>query len=152
MDSKIETKGGEKITLVITGTHYPGEDEPIVTVQEVEASFFQKGEASYWLYEERLEGHPHPYNTRMKYKGNVLELVRRNANSTGSMVFETGKSYRTEYPTPFGSLALDIITHSVERLDMPEGTPELRVCYTLEHQGQALGKYELHIEKKGINL
>jgi len=152
----MDTVNSEKIKLIITGTQYPvwddqkdergGGEEPLVTVQEVEASFFQRGEAFYWLYEEQLEGHPHPYSTRMKYKGNVLELVRKTKHSASSMVFETGKSYRTEYMTPLGNMFLDIVTRSVERLNEESGAMELKVCYTLENEGQAVGEYELYIK------
>ena len=64
------------------------------------------------------------------------------------MIFESGKPYRTEYATPFGLLMLDIITKSVERFpveECSEGWPGVKIVYTLENEGQAVGEYELVI-------
>ena len=138
----MDTKGGETIQLKITGTQYPaGGGEAVTTVQETEASFFRKGETCYWLYEEVVEGLPKPVRARIKHKGEVLELVRH----SGNMIFDVGMPYRTEYRTPFGIMLLDIVTKSVERLDTADGKTEVRVCYTLENEGRAVGEYELYI-------
>lgn len=138
----MDEKGGEKIQLRITGTHYPaGEAEPVTTVQETEASFFRKGEACYWLYEEVTEGMPKPTKARIKHKGNVLELVRH----SGNMIFDEKMPYRAEYRTPFGTMLLDIVTRSVERSLTLEGNVQVKVCYTLENEGRVVGEYELYI-------
>lgn len=138
----MDTKGGEKVRLTITGTQYPaGETEPVTTVQEVEAVFFQKGETCYWIYEEKIEGIPEPRKARIKHRGNVLEIVRH----SGNMVFDEKSAYRTEYRTPYGKLLLDIVTRSVERLDTANGHVEIRTAYTLKNEGQTVGEYELHL-------
>ena len=112
----------------------------------LEASFYQRGGAFYWLYDEELEGHPHPWHTRVKYKGNVLEVTRRGEKKAASMLlFEAGKTYRTEYPTPFGSLLLDVVTESVEFIAGRAETMELKISYILEYDGRPMGKYELII-------
>ncbi|MBR1853905.1 MAG: DUF1934 domain-containing protein [Lachnospiraceae bacterium] len=143
MDRKATgTRGQETVKLKITGTQYPaGGGEPVTTVQETEASFFRKGEACYWLYEEVIEGLAKPVRARIKHKGDVLELVRH----SGNMVFDAKLPYRAEYRTPFGIMLLDIVTKSVERMDTADGYAEIKVCYLLENEGQAVGEYELYI-------
>ncbi len=75
-----------------------------------------------------------------------MEMVRQ--GSLGSrMVFEPGKTYRTEYSTPFGKLFLDVMTKSVVLEDGEEACPRVRADYTLENAGQCVGTYRLMIEE-----
>lgn len=141
----MDTKGGEVIQLKIIGTQYPaGGGEPVTTVQETEASFFRKGETCYWLYEEVIEGISKSVRAMIKQKGERLELVRH----SGNMIFDTKLPYCAEYRTPFGIMLLDIVTKSVERTDTTDGKAEVKVCYLLENEGQAVGEYELYICEK----
>ncbi|MBO5521787.1 MAG: DUF1934 domain-containing protein [Eubacterium sp.] len=138
----MDTKDGKKIQLRITGIHHPaGGEEPVTTVQETEALFFEKGETSYWFYEEKIAGMAQPVRARIKHKGDVLELVRH----SGNMVFDQKMPYRAEYRTPFGTMLLDIVTRSVERSVTAGGDVQVKVCYMLENEGQAVGEYELFI-------
>lgn len=163
---------GKPCRLIVTGLQYPlrpqgpervfaVEDEPLITVQEVEARYFQKEESHYLFYEEQPEGYPAILKTRVKRKGSKVEIQRRGPMG-GSMVFEAGKCCRTEYGTPFGVLLLDIVTHSVEiegcgaeQEGFENGEteedcgdwPDVKIRYSLEDQGELLGEYELRIQK-----
>lgn len=148
-------------------------EEPAVTVQEVDASYFYQRDAHYLFYAECPEGSGQALRTRVKRRGTLLEIHRQGPFGN-SMVFEPGKAYRTEYATPFGTLPLDVVTRSVEV--MPPGDAEeygagngagygtengagnapvgeervwqdVRIVYTLEYQGESLGEYELYIER-----
>lgn len=156
---------GQKLRLAITGIQYPpgaengnhetdpGTLEPAVTVQEVDAEYFCRGGSHYLFYEEHLEGYPELMRTRVKQKGQRLE-VHRQGTVGYSMSFEAGKTYRTEYATPYGVVLLDIITKSVEVQSMGEhmeGWPDVRIKYSLENEGQTLGEYELVIDKKSTD-
>lgn len=148
---------GQRLQLTITGIQYPpqaednqieaGEQQPVVITQEVSAEYFCRDGSHYLFYEEQIEGAPQRSKTRIKLKGQVVELNRQEPMGH-CMIFESGKPYRTEYATPFGILMLDIITKSVERFSVeecPEGWPGVKIVYTLENEGQAVGEYELVI-------
>ena len=117
------------------------------TVQEVDASYFFRAGAHYLLYEEQPEGFEQVFKTRVKRREQRLE-INRQGSMGGSMVFEPGKTYRTEYATPFGILLLDIVTETVEVIPGSDigSWRNVKVRYTLENQGEDLGKYELYIE------
>lgn len=155
--------GGRECCLVITGMQYlPEYAEPIVTVQEVRAEYFFRNGSHYLFYEEQPEGSRDVLKTRVKRKGGTVELCRQ--GSMGSnMVFEAGKRYRTEYPTPFGVLLLDIVTEAVETEDSARalsedgsgekesGWPDVRIRYLMENGETVMGEYELSIRSLPVN-
>lgn len=157
--------GGKSCRLCITGLQYPPgvRIEPVATVQEVCAEYFYKNGSHYLFYEEQPEGCAAVLKTRVKRKGGRVELCRQGVMA-GTMVFEAGGRYRTEYPTPFGALLLDIVTESVEvaKEGHDDGLPEaesggdtggwldVRIRYLLEDQGEVVGEYELSIQKKPV--
>lgn len=141
---------GKECLLTLTGVHHPpqNEGEPMVTVQQVRAEYFQRGESRYLIYEERPEGYPVPLKTRVKRKGNSVEIYRKSSDGgrmESRMVFEKDLPYRTEYATPMGTLPLDIATAAVEVEKSPEDWPDVRIVYELTNQGESLGRYELDI-------
>ncbi|MCM1113689.1 MAG: DUF1934 domain-containing protein [Muribaculum sp.] len=164
----MDQSNGRPCRLTVTGLQYPprtqglerafpADAEPLTTVQEVEARYFQKGGSHYLFYEEQPEGYPEILKTRVKLKGNRVEIQRRGTMGN-SMVFEAGKRYQTEYGTPFGTLLLEIVTHSVEigkcgfpaEQAAPEAVewPGVKIRYGLEERGEPLGEYELRIERR----
>ncbi|MCM1102455.1 MAG: DUF1934 domain-containing protein [Clostridium sp.] len=144
---------GKACVVTVTGTHYPPQDEgqPIVTAQEAQAEFFAKGESRYLFYEEQPEGYPQPLKTRVKQKGNSVEIHRKSAaglSPESRMVFEPGMEYRTEYATPLGMLLLDIVTETVETDETSvrgQDWPDVRIVYRLMDGKASLGRYELSI-------
>lgn len=149
---------GREIRLRIRGIQYLARD---MTVQEVTASYFFRAGAHYLLYEEQPEGFEQPFKTRVKRRGKHLEIDRQGLMGS-NMVFEPGKTWRTEYATPFGRLPLDIVTETLEVMpeessvesagaEMPDddaGTwKNVKIRYILMNQGETLGEYELYIER-----
>lgn len=135
--------------IIITGIQYPaGEPEGITTVQEVEAEFFCREDSYYLLYEEHPEGYPKPLKTRVKLKGGTLEIHRQGPGGS-TMFFEGGKTYRTEYTTPYGVLLLDIVTSYVKTEKASSaGWPDVKIEYTLQNEGEDMARYHLSIESK----
>lgn len=145
--------GERTLQLMITGIQYPPSDntkeklESIVTRQQVLAEYYQRGDSHYLLYEEQPEGFDQPLKTRIKRKGDVLEIIRRGKISN-SMVFEAGKSYCTDYATPFGNLPLELVTRELQVAECEDASwKDLKVCYSLNCQGESMGEYELSIEQ-----
>ena len=155
--------GGIECRLIITGLQYlPEYSEPLVTVQEVRAEYFYRNGSHYLFYEEQPEGCQDVLKTRVKRKNGTVEIYRQ--GSMGScMVFEAGRRYRTEYPTPFGVLLLDIVTEAVEIEDSAgtlsennsgeiTGTwPDVKIRYLLEHLETVMGEYELSIRRLPVS-
>lgn len=142
---------GHKVQIRITGFQYPAgvgvDEEPVVTIQEVETEYFQKGESHYLFYEEQQEGFPSPLKTRVKRKGETLEIHRQGLGGS-TMFFAPGQTYRTEYSTPYGKLLLDIVTSKVTVQKNQSETdfwPEVVVEYELCSDGETLGSYRIVI-------
>lgn len=162
---------GREMRLRIRGIQYPAQTvegaqeestaQPVVTVQEVTASYFCRAGSHYLFYEEQPEGFEQAFKTRVKRRGKHLEIDRQGPAGS-SMVFESGKTWRTEYGTPFGRLPLDIVTETLEVMqdedsmeraeaDIPDdgagNWQNVKIKYTLMNQDETLGEYELYIER-----
>lgn len=142
---------GQKINITITGIQYPvgaGEDEAVTTIQKVEAELFARDKSLYLFYMEHPEGFPAPVRTRIKLKEGTLEIHRQGPGGS-TMFFAPGQCYRTEYPTPYGVLLLDIVTKSVEVEHLLEGEwPRVTIEYVLQNDGEDMARYKLSIENK----
>lgn len=143
---------GQKTALTITGVQYApgGIEEPVTTVQKVQAEYFQKGETRYLFYEEQPEGFPAPLKTRIKLKHQTLEIHRQGPGGS-TMYFAPGQTYRTEYPTPYGVLLLDIVTTDLQVEEVPmvapaaASWPKVKIGYMLRCEGELMGRYEISI-------
>lgn len=142
---------GQKINITITGIQYPvgaGEDEAVTTIQKVEAELFARDKSLYLFYMEHPEGFPAPVRTRIKLKEGTLEIHRQGPGGS-TMFFAPGQCYRTEYPTPYGVLLLDIVTKSVEVKHLLEGEwPRVTIEYVLQNDGEDMARYKLSLENK----
>lgn len=139
---------GQKIQITITGVQYPvgaDEEEAVTTVQKVEAEYFQKGSSFYLFYVEHPEGFPAPVRTRIKLKEGTLEIHRQGPGGS-TMVFAPGQSYRTEYPTPYGVLIMDIVTTALNVEPGAVGEwPAVAIEYVLQNDGEDMARYKLTI-------
>ena len=145
---RLRIRGIQYRARTAEGTQDGSGVQPAVTVQEVAASYFCRAGSHYLFYEEQPEGFEQAFKTRVKRRGEHLEIDRQGPVG-GNMVFEPGKTWRTEYGTPFGRLPLDIVTESVEVMpdDGAGNWQNVKIKYTLMNQGEALGEYELYIER-----
>ncbi len=68
------------------------------------------------------------------------------------MRFEKNTTFRTDYPTAFGVLVLDIVTEDImlegENTGELTGWPKMTVCYQLENEGETLSRFELQMLAK----
>ena len=105
----------EKVKLMIRTKQIPHDQdgkkvhEGETSVFEVEASYYQKQNSHFWIYEEVMDGFPNPFQTRLKLKDTSLELYRAGSVKQ-RMLFEEGNVYCTEYHTPYGTLMLEMRT------------------------------------------
>lgn len=145
---------GQIMKIYIKGTQrtpdLPKEAEEVFeTVQHVEAEYFRKGDSHYLFYEEQPEGFPKPLKTRIKLKGQTLEIYRQGPGGN-TMFWAPGQRYRTEYVTPYGALLLDIVTESflTDAVQDTETWPSVTVEYILENEGEILSCNRLEIGRE----
>jgi len=86
-----------------------GENIEIVT----SALYYDKGDYSYLVYEEILEGVDEPVSNLVKFNSDCIEVTKKGLINV-HMIFETGKQNMTNYHTPFGDLMIGINTHKVQ--------------------------------------
>ena len=131
--------------VLLTISTLTGDDDEAMETK-VTATYYQRADAHYLLFEEQLEGYSTPFQSRLKIKKKHVELKRQGAADI-NMIFEEGQRHLTRYVTPYGELFLDIITRTVnveEHLD----ALSITVQYTIENAGAPVSDYELHITVK----
>lgn len=123
------------VTLTLTGiqTHESGERD--INTTTALAEYSAKDDSHYIFFEEK-GANASLIKSTIKFKNNSLELTKK-GNVTTRMVFEAGQEFVSDYATPFGTMQMGIITHSVE-CHFKKGLPQIRASYTLTSQGQPL--------------
>ncbi len=130
--------------LLTISTLTADDDEAMET--RVPATYYQRADAHYLLFEENLEGYATPFQSRLKIKKKHVELKRQGAADI-NMIFKEGQKHLTRYMTPYGELFLDIITKSIDIEKRADGL-SITVEYTIENAGAPVSDYELHITVK----
>lgn len=86
-----------------------GENIEIITA----ATYYERGNHKYLVYEEILEGVDEPISNMVKFSKDSIEVTKKGLINV-HMVFETGKQNLTSYHTPFGNLMIGINTKNVQ--------------------------------------
>ena len=105
----------EKAMLTLEGRQRDESGEETVTRLRTQADCSVQNGSLYILYEEKLPDSEAVVKNLIKLKGSVLEMAKRGPVSS-RMVFEVGRSHRTEYVTPYGILPLEVRTQELEAL------------------------------------
>lgn len=112
-----------------------------------EAKLYKRGEALYLIYEEsELSGIP-GCKTRLKLKGNQVQMKRfgEGAGIGNEIRFEKGKRYTGLYDTPFGAIQMEVLTNEIENTLSEEGKGELDIDYSISLKGLLEGRNQLNI-------
>ncbi len=88
-----------------------GGGEPVEIITS--ASYFEKNNKRYLMYDEMLEGVDEPISNLVKFGPDSIEVTKKGMINV-HMVFEEGKQNLTNYRTPYGDLMIGINTHKVE--------------------------------------
>ncbi len=123
-------------------TYQAQENAPLHT--QAEAQYVLRKGTHYLFYEEALEGFPAPFQSQLKIKDGCVELKRTGA-TTMRMVFETGKSYTTQYSTPYGEFFFEVVTERILFLPSEQGF-RLELYYRLENAGEKVDDYRVVFE------
>lgn len=130
------------VQLLLTGRQYDG-GETAVTKTSALAKFYQKNGSLYLLFDEASNENGAVIHSRIKYKAPLLELARTGAVTT-HMTFEEGKEHMAEYVTPYGSVRLGILTHSLTQ-SCQNGRNVIRADYSLTSEGEPVSEHEIEI-------
>ncbi|MDO4745581.1 MAG: DUF1934 domain-containing protein [Bacillota bacterium] len=112
-----------------------------------EAKLYDKGEALYLIYEEsELSGIP-GCKTRLKLKGNQVQMKRigEDGSSGHEIRFEKGKRYSGFYDTPFGAIELEVLTNKLENTLSADGKGHVDIDYSISLKGLLEGRNRLNI-------
>lgn len=136
------------IMLKIVGRQYDG-DEPQEKMEFVtEGKMYERGGATYLVYDEsEFSGFP-GCKTSLKLKGNHVRMKRIGDDlGTGTvMEFESGKRFTSKYETPFGIMDMEILTDRVDNNLSEDGTGNIDIDYHVSLEGTLEGRNELRIE------
>lgn len=139
----------KEVMITIKGVQkYPGE-EPLETVTELDAEYFQRGQSQYVMFEETQEGFTESVKSMLKIKNNSVELTKKGLIQS-CMIFEPKQLYMTEYRTPFGGMQLGVRTKELW-LSEEEAAIRIRIKYLLESEEQVMADCGIEItirEKK----
>lgn len=110
-----------------------------------EAQYAYKNGHHYLIYDEGVLSGVDAAKTSLKI-GAEQVTIRRFGNQESLLQFETGKRFTAQYPTPYGSLKLELTTQSLktEIQEGPKGTVLIR--YTLMMQSSIESRNEIAIE------
>ena len=112
-----------------------------------EAKLFKRGEAIYLIYEEsELSGIP-GCKTRLKLKGNEVQMKRfgKGAGVGSEIKFEKGKRYKGLYDTPFGPIEMEVLTNKLENTLSEQGDGHIDIDYSISLKGLLEGRNKLNI-------
>lgn len=131
------------VALTLTGRQRDPEGGETVTKLSAAAECFERNGAIYILYEESTEDGG-AIKSRIKLKDLLLEVTRKGAMNT-CMIFEIGREHMTEYTTPFGSLQMGILTHSLET-DQSDDELSIVADYSLTTGGAEISRCKISIK------
>jgi uncharacterized beta-barrel protein YwiB (DUF1934 family) len=121
-----------------------GEDEmEFVT----EAKLYKRNDAYYLLYEEsEFSGMP-GCKTRLRLRGQELQMKRvgEGAGVGNEILFSKGQRFTGLYDTPFGPIELEVLTNDLANDITDDGKGTIDVDYDISLKGLAEGRNTLNI-------
>lgn len=120
----------KEVMIRIVGQHKGEDVEQEQLASAAAGVYYEKDGAHYVLFQETQEGFSQPIKSRIKLKGNTLEMTKQGPLNS-RMVFQEGVVHNSVYATPYGQFLMGIHT---KRFAMEEREDSLRiqVDYALE--------------------
>ena len=136
------------IMLTITGRQFAGTEAEDKMEFVTEGKLYQRGAATYLVYDEsEFSGFP-GCKTSLKLKGDTIRMKRLGKNTGYGMEleFREGDRFVSRYETPYGDMDMEVLTTRVENALSEEGTGSVEIEYDVSIGGMAEGRNALHIE------
>lgn len=131
------------VKIRITGVHGRGKDKNTV-VSEYAGLFYEKDDVLYVKYSETDEESKEIRNSLIKIEGKNV-TVSHKGHTDAKMIYELGKTTRTTYVTPMGSMLLEIKTNSVS-IEQSEEMLLLKLGYEMSFGETEKTPAEIRVE------
>lgn len=147
------------VLVSISGLHMdmnaeiPGPDTEDVIEVVTPATYYEKNEKHYILYDEVVEGVSGTIKNKIKISGTDSVEIMKSGLSNTHMIFEKNKKNLTYYKTPYGQMLVGLNTRSME-VNVSEEVIKVLVDYELEvnHEPLAECKIRMKISSKGKKI
>ena len=123
----------KEVLITINGTHTDSDNITDTVSLEVEGQYFVRGEFTYIIYEERVEGSDEIIKSMIKLHDDCVVVTKRGAVDS-SMVYKLGEDTFNHYATPFGVLKMDIHTDEIMIIESGD-----RIDITIEYDRATKG-------------
>ena len=136
------------IMLKITGKQFAGDNSEDQMEFITEGKLYEKGDATYLIYDEsEFSGFP-GCKTTLKLTGDCIRMKRIGSEVGFGMefIFEKGKRFNSKYHTPYGNLDMEVLTNDVVNNLSEEGFGDIHIDYHVSLNGMAEGRNRLKIE------
>lgn len=112
-----------------------------------EAKLYKRNGALYLLYEEsEFSGMP-GCRTRLRLRGDEVQMKRfgEGAGIGNELRFKKGSRYTGLYETPFGPIEMEVLTNDVASTISEEGTGQVDIDYEVSLKGLLEGRNRMNI-------
>ncbi len=136
------------ITLKITGKQVSADNDEDQMEFITEGKLYERNGATYLIYEEsEFSGMP-GCKTSLKLTEESIRMKRvgKGAVFGAEFVFEKGKRFKSNYRTPYGEFAMEVLTNNVINNLSPEGIGDIHIDYHVSLSGMTEGRNYLSIE------
>ncbi|MCI8433031.1 MAG: DUF1934 domain-containing protein [Lachnospiraceae bacterium] len=133
----------QEVSIIVRGSQLDEEGRETITELNIQGQYFVQNGSRYLLYEEPDPETGGSTRTTLKIKDRVTELTRRGAVCS-RMLFEVGKTCRTDYVTPYGSFPLEVCTEDIRSLWSDDGGT-LQLTYRLLAENRLLSRNRLSL-------
>ena len=138
------------IFLRIIGNQIHGLDEETEDGMEfiTEGRFGKRGDAMYLIYEESELSGAEGYTTSLKVTGEKVRM-KRYGDEGGlqtAIEFEKGRKFTGWYETPFGTVAIEVLTNEIDNQLDPAGAGTLDIDCSVSLKGLTESRNLLRFE------
>ncbi len=134
----------KEVMIRIIGVHQGEAVDPEKLAAAAPGIYYEKDGAQYVLFEEKQEGFEETVKTRLKLKGETLELSKQGPINS-RMVFQEGMLHNSAYVTPYGQFLMGVRT-SRFAMEEREDSLHIQVDYTLEMDDQFVADSRIDIQ------
>jgi uncharacterized beta-barrel protein YwiB (DUF1934 family) len=113
-----------------------------------EGRFYTKGDSVYLVYDESEFSGMEGCTTSLKITGDKIRMKRygEDVGAGTAIEFEKGKRFNGYYDTPFGSVAMEVLTNEVNNRIKESGEGSLDIDYHVSLKGLTENRSQLKIE------
>ena len=136
------------ITLKIIGKQFSAENGEDQMEFVTEGKMYERNGSTYLVYEEsEFSGMP-GCKTTLKLSDGCIRMKRIGQGATfgAEFVFEKGKRFTSNYRTPYGDFAMEVLTNDVVNNLSSEGFGDIHIDYHVSLSGMTEGRNCLSIE------